>query len=257
SAGQPAQAPVASPAPAATAATSGPAVPMATAVRDAVAAVPDGRLGLAVYDRRTGRTVARHDATAPFPAESVVKLLIGLDALDHGEDGAEIAEMLSRSDDAVASTLWDRYGRTQVVTRMAGRLGLTGTRPPQLPYMWGDTAVTAEDIVRVYRYILTTAPVAERDVVLTALRGATRYGADGFDQYFGIPQAVGDRPWAVKQGWACCQPYRALNTTGLLGADDRYILVALTTRPAATGWDDARRQVTSVVTRLVPALFAG
>ncbi len=227
-----------------------PRLRLSTARSRAIDAVPDGSLGLAVYDTSTGRSVLRYRATVEFPSESVVKLLIALDALDRGTAADRVSEMLSRSDDAVASQLWVQGGGPDLVTRMAARIGLTHTTPPSLPYMWGDTTVTADDVVAVYRYILNRAP-EEREVILSALRDATRTAADGFDQYFGIPDAAGGWPWAVKQGWACCNPYRALHTTGLVG---RYIVVALTEHPAATGWQTDKAELTTVVADLLPAL---
>ena len=84
---------------------------------------------------------------------------------------------------------------------MVGRLGLQDTQPPPPDHHgWGSTAVSAADLVRVYRYLLDSAPAPVRDYVLGNLRQSTRCGTDGFDQSFGIPSAFG-RPWAVKQGW--------------------------------------------------------
>ncbi|MGH7869768.1 MAG: hypothetical protein ACREP9_19590, partial [Candidatus Dormibacteraceae bacterium] len=56
------------------------------AVDQAVAEVFDGRISLAVFDRRKGAMVARYRADQAIPTESVVKLLIALDFLDHGGD---------------------------------------------------------------------------------------------------------------------------------------------------------------------------
>lgn len=181
--------------------------------------------------RTTFPTIARYHAGDAFLAESVVKLLIALETLDRGGTPDVVAETLSRSGDHTATVLWNAGGGTAVVDRMVRRIGLSHTRPPDLPYMWGQTSVTAGDVAASYRYILRRAPRRQRATVLTALRNATPDGADGFSQYFGIPDAAGDRSWAVKQGRACCRPNRDLHTTGLLGTDDRYIVVASPSTP--------------------------
>lgn len=228
---------------------------LADAVSNAVAAVPDGLIGIAVYDRRRGGLIGSYEADQSFATESVVKVLIGLDNLDRGGSSARVAEMISRSDDATAGELWVAGGDTAVLTRMIAKIGLTKTVPPASPGRWGDTTVTANDLVTVYRYLLDRAPADERDIVLAAMRGATNHGADGFDQYFGIPYAVGSsRPWAVKQGWACCKPDRVLNTTGLLDNDNRYIVVVLTSHDASSTYPHDADEITASVRALLTAL---
>lgn len=232
------------------------AVPsLADAVSNAVGAVPDGRIGIAVYDRQRGGMIGSYDADQSFATESVVKVLIGLDTLDHDGDAGAVTEMIERSDDATASKLWVKGGDTDILTRMIAKIGLSQTVPPASAGRWGDTTITADDLVSVYRYLLDRAPAQERNVILAAMRGATNQGADGFDQYFGIPYAAGSgRPWAVKQGWACCKPDRVLNTTGVLDNDDRYIVIVLTSHDAATTYPHDTDEITAAVRALLPAL---
>jgi hypothetical protein len=101
--------------------------------------------------------------------------------------------------------------------------------------------------VRIYQYVVAHAPGA----ILAALRAATERGSDGFRQYFGIPDAAGDRPWAVKQGWSCCGPTRMLHTSGLLGEDGRYIVAVLSEHPASVDYSTASKRVTAVVSALL------
>ncbi len=232
------------------------AVPsLADAVTNAVAAVPDGRIGIAVYDRRRLGMIGSYDADQSFATESVVKVLIGMDTLDRGGSASQVAEMISRSDDTTASQLWVAGGDTAILTRMIAKIGLTQTVPPAGAGRWGDTTITANDLVTGYRYLLDRAPADERNTILAAMRGATNHGADGFDQYFGIPYAVGNsRPWAVKQGWACCKPDRVLNTTGLLDNDNRYIVIVLTSHDASTTYQHDSDEITAAVGALLPAL---
>jgi Beta-lactamase enzyme family len=213
-----------------------PTVDFTAAVHAAVAAVPDGTLSLAVYDRTLNKMVATNDPDTPYYTESVVKLLIGLYALDKGGSASTVTEMIERSDDAAATKLWGTYGGNTIVTSMAAKIGLHNTTPPKKPGEWGDTRTTANDLVLVYQYILNTAPAAERDTMLHAITNATRTAADGNDQYFGIPDAAGNAvTWGVKQGWACCEPSWVLNTTGIVGKDQRYIVIILTAYKGGEG----------------------
>ncbi|MFI8006934.1 hypothetical protein [Streptomyces sp. NPDC086010] len=167
--------------------------------------------GVAVFDRLTGRFTESHDPDRAFRSASVVKLLLALDYLwNRGPaydppqaDRDRLAAMLSSSDDAAASHYWSTGGGSAVIARMVPRLALTGTLPPPAAYpgYWGYTATTAADTVRVYRYLLDTAPAPVRELVLGALHRSTRCAADGFDQAFGLPSAF-EAPGAVKQGWS-------------------------------------------------------
>ncbi len=226
----------------ATTATSAPSLPVPDGA--ALAALVPGKLSVLVHDRETGKDVVSHRPDAAYTSASLVKLLIALEALQRGEPADEVVEMLSRSDDEVASRLWTKLGGPSIVTRWAARTGMASTRPPADPLHWGSTLVTAADVARCYRYLLDEAPASTREVVLGALGHATERGADGFDQFFGLPAVVrADR--AVKQGWSCCDPGRNLHTSGLVGA--RYVVVVLTAQPAATSWATATQRVTAVV----------
>jgi hypothetical protein len=219
--------------------------------------MPGAHLSVVVYDRTTARTVVSERPDAGYTSASVVKLLIAFDSLRSGGSASQVARMLSRSDDGIADTLWVAGGGPAIVTRWAARIGLTGTRPPADPGHWGGTRITAQDVVAIYRYLLGPAGSPLRATVLPALRAATPLGADGFDQYFGIPDGVGTLPWAVKQGWSCCDPGRDLHTTGLIGPADRYLVAVLTTSPASVSYPTAASQLTAVVNRLADTVLRG
>lgn len=205
-----------------------------------------GKLSVLVYDRKNGRDLVSYRPDATYTSASLVKLFIALEALRQGEPAAEVSEMLSRSDDDVASQLWMRLGGPAVVTSWAARIGLESTRPPVDSGHWGSTLISAADLVRTYRYLMDEVPAGTRQIILRALDGATEHGADGFDQFFGIPGAVTGTDWAVKQGWSCCDPGRDLHTSGLVGGR-RYVVVVLTAQPAATSYAAATQHVTAVV----------
>ncbi|MEV5412878.1 hypothetical protein AB0K60_29080 [Thermopolyspora sp. NPDC052614] len=167
--------------------------------------------GYMVFDTAAGKVTTQYRAHARYRSASVVKILIALDYLQSRPRGSAIPKsdlallqpMLRSSHDNAATALWRRGGQTAIIKRMVRRLKLTDSGPPPAdkPGFWGYTAISAADIVKVYRYLLDRAEPAHRDFILGNLRKATQCGADGFDQYFGIPRAV-PKPWAIKQGWS-------------------------------------------------------
>ncbi|MFF3334056.1 hypothetical protein ACFYWX_31645 [Streptomyces sp. NPDC002888] len=241
--------------------------------------VPAGvTAGVAVFDRQTGTFTEQINTAGQFRSASVVKLLIALDVLwNRGPDALSAADrsridtMLRGSDDAAASTFWANNGGGAIVDRMVARLGLTDTaRPPSThPGYWGYTALSARDTVRIYRYLLDSAPAPVRDYVLGNLRQSTRCATDGYDQHFGIAGSF-NRPWAVKQGWSgfssggCTATAAtaagpkarsgagadavdlsrpALHTTGVVGAGDRSIVAVFTLHPSGTSYGKAYSDV--------------
>jgi len=238
---------------------------------DEVALPPGVTAGIAVFDRQTGQLVQQLNADHQFRSASVAKLLIVLDFLwDRGPaydvpaaDRTRLEVMLRSSDDDAASYYWDHLDGASVVDRMVARLGLTHTAGPPAthPGFWGYVAITAADTVRIYRYILDRAPVPVRRYVMDLLHRPTRYGTDGFDQYFGIA-AVFDPDFSLKQGWSGflgSSGYRqdrakpeslvdlvsdALHTTGTVGVDDRSIVSVFTLHPPGTEYEKAYAEVT-------------
>ncbi|MGW1780480.1 hypothetical protein ACWCQQ_15255 [Streptomyces sp. NPDC002143] len=254
------------------------------APRDAPAAVtavevpPGVTAGVAVFDRQTGTFTERLDPRLRFRSASVVKLLLALDHLwnrgpDYtlpADDRARLDTMLRASDDASASFYWAQNGGSAIVDRMVARLGLADTAGPPAGYpgYWGYTALSAADTVRIYRYLLDSAPAPVRTLVMDDLRQSARCGTDGFDQRFGIPASF-ERPWAVKQGWSgfgdsgsCSDTTavtggtaaqaravagaddvdltrRALHTTGTVGTGDRSIVAVFTLHPTSTSFGAA------------------
>ncbi len=212
----------------------------AAAVQRAMQAVlPNARVGFEVFDRNTGKVLTSHHADQRFAAMSVVKVLIALDVLAR-ENGAppdgvtkqKLHQLLARSDDQIANRLWTAGGGPAIVTRMVSRLGLRGTRPPGDPGEWGDTLITAQDMVTVYRYISDRLPEPDRDLILTALADTPKIAVDGFDQYFGIPDGIPHTRRAIKQGWGTSGSQAVMNSTGLVGSEWRYVVIVLASAPA-------------------------
>jgi hypothetical protein len=240
--------------------------------------------GIAVFDRQTGTFTEQVNSAGQFRSASVVKLLIALDLLWNRQPGdlsaadrSRVDTMLRGSDDNAASTFWANNGGGAIIDRMVPRLGLADTaRPPSThPGFWGYTALSARDTVKIYRYLLDSAPASVRDYMMGNLRQSTRCATDGYDQHFGIAGSF-NRPWAVKQGWSgfssggCTATANAavkapagsgkqaaaavrsaaginavdlsrpaLHTTGVVGAGDRSIVAAFTLHPSGTSYGKA------------------
>jgi hypothetical protein len=205
------------------------------------AVLPDVQVGFEIFDRIHGAVLTSQDADRPVASMSVVKLLIALDVLAGGngvtQDSAmqqELHQMLANSDDQIANKLWIAGGGPDIVTRMASLRGLTGTSPPDDPGAWGDTRTTPRDIVQVYRYITDQLANADQNLVLGALADTPKIAADGFDQHFGIPNGMPRLSWAVKQGWGTSDSQAVMNSTGMVGAQWRYIVVVFASAPASS-----------------------
>ena len=243
-----------------TSAAAPPAAVTTTTARPAptTASIPAGvQLATAVYDLREGAFISRSDDTKPFAAESLTKLLIATDLASSGKLTVatlpKVQSMLSTSDDQTANQLWTSDGGPQIVSRAVRAMGLKSTVPPKDPGRWGDTVTTAADVVRIYQYVMTKMPATERDILLTDLT-ATPRAADGTDQDFGITAVLPDGQWWVKQAWACCRPAWDVHTTGLVGADRRYVVVALSQQPVAGGFGGATKVMTTVAKNLISGL---
>ncbi|MGH3852372.1 MAG: hypothetical protein ACRDR6_02505 [Pseudonocardiaceae bacterium] len=210
----------------------------ASVTRAMQAVLPSAKVSFEVYDRQTNAVLTSQNADQPGAAMSVVKLLIALDPLDRDNWAApdnatqqEIHQMLAASDDPITDSLWTADGGPAIVSRMVSVLGLTGTRPPADPGEWGDTLITPQDMVTVYRFITDQLPNPDRDLVLGALADAPRIAADGTNQYFGIPDGMPHTTWAIKQGWGTSGSQAVMNSTGLVGADSRYVVILLASAP--------------------------
>ncbi|MFB9906431.1 hypothetical protein [Allokutzneria oryzae] len=262
----------------------------------AVAESVDITAAVAVYDRQRARFSVERDVDKPYRSASVVKLLIALDhlyehdpvlVLENAKTDAErndilyLRAMLRGSWDYAASVFWVRGGYTDIVARMVKRVGLKGTRPPEKPGMWGYTALTPADVVRVYNHILDEAPAKYRDFIMTNTHMWERCGEDAWDQSFGIPRAFG-QPWSAKQGWSgwgatppagqdcslgsprVAGPVAAakedevdfasplLHTTGTVGKDDRSVVVVFSTFPKGTTWRQGADRITKYTRALLP-----
>jgi hypothetical protein len=223
-----------------------------------------GQVGISVLDRDTGKVYENGAlAHAQMRSASVPKALVAESLIRRSRSGAItltakdrslLEAMVMRSDDAAMSSLYSRFGGLGMVTEVVGRYGLSEIGGPPTPGYWGMFRITAHDIVKFYDGVLDGGlQAADRDYFVTLMRRATPYGADGFDQFFGIPRGLPNQTWGVKQGWMCCQEgKRRLHTTGILGTDNRFVVAVLSTVPDARSYAYSAETLTGVVRRLFP-----
>ena len=126
----------------------------------AEAAAKGADITTVVLDRSTGQRVSNGNGRG-IAIASVVKLFIADDMLLRGpplspEDQKLFQSMLRSSDDSAAEVFWNRGGRSAIITRVAGRYGLSGTRHPGNG-RWFNTISTAADLVRFYDMMLSGA----------------------------------------------------------------------------------------------------
>ncbi|WP_343599298.1 hypothetical protein [Mycobacterium sp.] len=235
---------------------------LSTRIRAATneAAADGAVISVAVLDRATGQ-VASNGRDRLVGIASVAKLFIADDLLLRQaqgkvdlspQDRQALDVMLSASDDGAAERFWNQRGAQAVIAEVARRYGLTSTTPPH-DGRWWNTMSSATDLLRYYDMLLSGSgglPPEQADVIVGDLARSTPTGADGYPQRFGIPDGLPSEPVAVKQGWMCCigQDWMHLST-GVIGADRRYVMVIESLQPS----DDATARAT--ITRAVRTIF--
>jgi hypothetical protein len=223
----------------------------------------DPRLGIEVVDLDACVVEMSWKGDQTWPTASVVKLLIVLDLLDRAgvpsdDEATAVHDMLARSDDSIASRLWQQNGGPDIVRRQVTKLGLAHTSPPADAGRWGSTQMSPADVVTVYRHITSELSEEERAFVTDAMQSTPRTAADGFDQHFGIPRAFPGAVWAVKQGWGSSEGKRVLNTTGLIRTGFHTFAVAVMASWNETvDWETARSALTTATTAVRDGLTAG
>ncbi|WP_369253396.1 serine hydrolase, partial [Geodermatophilus amargosae] len=224
-------------------------------------------LGFAVLDRVTGEYA---DNGAPahqrIESASVVKVLIA-DHLLHRRDLGQVrltqadlddmGRMLRSSDDAAANRFWSGYGTNGIVSEVIARYGLAETGLTSNVRYWGNTLITAHDMVRYYHLLLSGGrglSAASRDFLVAELRRSTPRGTDGSWQWFGLRDGLQrEDTIGQKQGWMCCvngAVYR--HTSGFVGPDARFVVVALSKEPSTAGAGHVEASLTGAIGRAFP-----
>ncbi|KLO47083.1 lipoprotein LppW [Mycobacterium nebraskense] len=224
------------------------------------AAAGGATLSVAILDRKTHQLISTGNSQVIGTA-SVAKLFIADDLLLHESEGRAALNagdrqaldiMLQSSDDGAAEKFWAQGGENAIITAVAARYGLTSTTPPS-DGRWWNTMSSMTDLVRYYEMLLDGSgglPADKAKVIVDDLAQSTPNGLDGYPQRFGIPDGLYAEPVAVKQGWMCCIGSDWMHlSTGVIGADRRYIMVVQSLQPS----DDATARET--ITRAVKTIF--
>jgi hypothetical protein len=224
------------------------------------AAASGASLSVAILDRKTHQLVSNGN-TQIVGTASVAKLFIADDLLLSESEGKTTLSpddhqaldvMLQSSDDGAAERFWDQGGGDAIISQVAGRYGLSSTTPPN-DGRWWNTMSSVTDLVHYYDVLLDGSgglPAERAKIIVNDLAQSTPAGIDGYPQRFGIPEGLYAETVAVKQGWMCCIGSAWVHlSTGLIGADRRYIMVVQSLQTS----DDATARET--ITRAVKTIF--
>lgn len=225
-------------------------------------------LGVAVFDRATGEMAVGGRGAEPFYTASLAKVVVAVDVLDRrrldglpvDDDAVDlIRRALGPSDDDAMNALWSRFDGPGAAERVAQRAHLEHTTAPDDPSQWGEMAMAAVDMVRVWHYVLDEVPASERELLVSAMDGSPAIAADGFDQMYGLeavsPEGAGRPGVVAKQGWMCCFGRVVyLHSAGLVGSDNRFVVALLSRMPRDPGWDVARGELSTIADAAVHAL---
>ncbi|MCW2631822.1 MAG: hypothetical protein JWR88_784 [Pseudonocardia sp.] len=187
------------------------------------------RAAIAVYDTASGRYFYAGDSDEPYSSASVVKVLIAAELLLTGQmtgsTESTASQMIISSDDDAADALYGLVGGDGVITTIAAHYGITNLgSPPADAGQWGETKITADGLVHLYAALKADPTVWPW--LSQTMKSTTQLGADGTDQYFGLPSASQD--WSVKQGWMTgLGPGSTYLSTGFV-QDNRYAVAILT-----------------------------
>jgi hypothetical protein len=221
------------------------------------------RFGVAILDRISGKVTLGNEGSTPFYSASELKLFVIADVLHEQEIGAEsltpqdisyINRALSLSDDNAMDALWEGFDGPRTITEMISLAHLQDTRLPSDLSQWGETVISARDMVAVYQYMLTALNASDQDLVLTALNNAADDGADGFDQSFGLLGPRRTKTIKAKQGWMQYGPKMMLHTTGVLGSNNQYVVALLSLQPMSYGWSVGRDNMDQATAAMLNAL---
>lgn len=172
-------------------------------------------------------------------------------------DLADMGRMLRSSDNAPANRFWSAHGANAIVRDVIGRYGLGETGLTSNIRYWGNTLLTAHDMVVYYRGLLAgtggLAP-ASRDFIIDHLQRSTPHGTDGDWQFFGLRDGLPGETWiGQKQGWMCCvNGLRYRHSTGIVGPEGRYLVAVLSTEPSGLGTAHLEGSLTGAVRAMFP-----
>ncbi|OBB07498.1 hypothetical protein A5662_09525 [Mycobacteriaceae bacterium 1482268.1] len=227
------------------------------------AAAKGADLTTVVLDRSTGRRVTNGNGRG-IAIASVVKLFIADDLLLRSpqlsaDDQKMFESMLRNSDDSAAEVFWNRGGGGAVITRVAARYGLGGTRPPGNG-RWFNTISTADDLVRYYEMMLSGAgglPKDKAEMIVDNLAHSAAVGPDDARGQVHPVRADATHPallhsdglgveplWDAESLWVHAAGHHAVD------ADRRYVMAIGSDQPTSDG--GARATITQAVKTMFP-----
>lgn len=223
----------------------------------------DAHLAVSFTDRSTGRTWTAGDATRPGWTASTIKLAIAADLLEgdrsgrsalSGADREDMAAMLHSSDNAATDRLWKRHGGDDMLARFRERYGMAGLafQPGfTTSTYWGYVKCTSADLASLGRYVLDRTDPADREYLVTALRGVAE------NQQWGVWAAGADQRPGNKDGWSqerdTYGEHWVTDTVGFAGPDERYVVAIMYQVPPRGSLDDGVHAVSDVAALLFGA----
>lgn len=214
------------------------------------------KVGIAVYDTKTGHVMGNNLKKATFASESVIKVMIAarliLQGRMHGSTSARAKRMIACSNDNIANSFYGSVGGDSLLgwTKKRFKVPTLGSGPIRGNW-WGSNRITADGMVRLYAKLKADKRIGPW--LLRAMHAHTKRGCDGFYQAFGLPQAASRT--AVKQGWGSDYSYRtpnaSMNSTGFVNGD-RYAIAILARGKASSYGTRLGNIITGVAKRLLP-----
>jgi hypothetical protein len=198
-----------------------------------------GVLGILVRDRRTGGVWRAGRPDYLTWAASTVKLAIAVDLVERSRTGevaldaaagSQIADMLTASDDAAATSLWNRYRGESMVSRFRGTYGMARLAfGAGLPRTWSSLRCSTDDLAALMSYVLDRLDPDDRAYLVDTMRAVApvqRWGAWSA----GEPAQPG-----TTNGWAIgpdSAKRPVTNTVGFAGPEQRHVIAAMYEAPA-------------------------
>ncbi|HEX4721976.1 MAG TPA: hypothetical protein VH333_05645 [Pseudonocardiaceae bacterium] len=224
-------------------------------------------MGVAIEDRQTGKVVAGQLGATPFYSASVIKLFTVTYLLHEQEIGAlklsatmqnNITRALELSDDNAMDAFWGAYGGVKLIPEFVQLYGLQNTTAPTILGEWGETRFSAQDVLKVYDYVFDKLSPVDSALIVGDLGNAANKGADGFDQAFGLLQPPRASTVKAKQGWMQIGGNSmTLNTTGVLGSNNQFLIAILSRQPISTSYATGRGYMDEAAQVLEKALAPG
>jgi hypothetical protein len=207
------------------------------AAATAFVAAQKGHLGIVVKDRVSGAVWQTGEPAFRIWGGSTPKLAFTVALKEQAaagrvklsnSDQAEIARMLSVSDNNAADDLWDRYANSSsLMTTWQKTYGMTNASYVDgFPDRWGFVKCTSLDLVNLMSYILDKLDPADRKYIVDSMRTV------GPPQQWGVWGAGAALRPGVKDGWSIEADDRGTAhwitaTVGFAGPDERYVVGAM------------------------------